>query len=275
MHGRSGFTNYLRTFINRLRLWYYITVQAVTASGRYITTSSNGVIIDITPPEPIAPIDHFDVSFSYVQPINFQASNDTISVRWAFRDLQSGIVDYKWAIGTGLNTTDVQTFVSVGTSLEATNSGLLGVLEHNMTYYVTVVAVNGAGLSTYVTSDGVTYSASVLNFTALEEVVMIEFVRSLVVRGEEGEEEEEEVLVVEQEDRAAIMWDGVSEEVEDICELGELMRGKERARGEGGRRSERERKVGGRGREGGRVKEGERREREGGGGREREGGRRK
>lgn len=198
---------------------YFITVQAVTASGRYITASSSGVIIDITPPEPMAPIDHFDVSFSYVQPINFQASNDTISVRWAFRDLQSGIVEYQWAIGTGSNTTDIQTFVSVGTSLEATNSGLFGILEHNTTYYVTVVARNGAGLSTYVTSDGVTYSASVLNFTAIEEVVMIEFVRSLVVSGEDGEGEE--VLVVEQEDRAAIMWDGVSEDVEDICELRE------------------------------------------------------
>lgn len=218
---------------------YFITVQAITASGRYITATSNGVVIDISPPEPIAPIDHFDVSFSNVQPVDFQASNDTISVRWAFRDLESGIIDYKWAIGTAPNITDIQRFISVGTSLEASNSGLRGVLEHNMTYYVTVVATNGAGLSTYVTSEGVTYSASVLNFTALEEVVTIEFVRSLVVGGEGGEGEE--VLVVEQEDRAAIMWDGVSEDVEDICELRELMRERRREGGgwgEGGREGE-------------------------------------
>ena len=183
--------------------------------------SSNGVIIDISPPEQIAPVDHFDVSFSDVQPIDFQASNETISVRWAFRDLQSGIVDYQWAIGTVPYATDVQPFISVGTELETANNDLLGILKHNTTYYVTVVATNGAGLNTSATSDGVTYSASVLNFTALEEAVEVEFVRSVIVRSGDGEDEEE-VLVVEREDRVAIMWDGVPEDVEDICKFREM-----------------------------------------------------
>ena len=207
----SFFTDYFQP------VTYFVTVQAITASGQYITASSNGVIIDTSPPEQIAPIDHFDVSFSTLQPTDFQASNDTISVRWAFRDLQSGVVDYQWAIGTAPYSTDIQPYISVGTALEAVHSDPLGVLEHNTTYYVSVIATNGAGLSTFVTSDGVTYSASVLNFTALERIVVIDFVRSVVVRGEDGEEEEQ-VMVVEQADRAAIMWDGISDDVEDICE---------------------------------------------------------
>lgn len=186
-------------------------MEAITASGQYIRTSSNGVMIDVTPPEPIAPVDHFDVTYSSVRPTSFQASNDTISVRWAFRDQESGIVDYQWEIGTSPNTTDIQSFVSVGEATSGINRDLLGVLRHNETYYVTVVATNGAGLSSSVTSDGVTYSASQLNLTALEDVVEIEFVRRLIVGAGE------EVLVVEQEDRAAIMWEGVSEDVEDIC----------------------------------------------------------
>ena len=195
---------------------YYITVLAVTASGEYIVASSNGVIIDTSPPEQIASIDHFDVSFSTVQPTDFQASNDTISARWAYRDLQSGIVEYQWAIGTAPNRDDIQPFMSVGTATEATNSNLLGALEHNTTYYVTVIATNGAGLSSNATSDGVTYTASVLNGSALREGVRIEFVRSV---GGDGEGEGEgAVLVVEREDQAVIIWDVVTDEVEDICE---------------------------------------------------------
>ena len=207
---------------------YFLTVQAITASGQYITSTSNGITIDITPPEQIGPIDHFDVTFSIVQPIDFQASNDTISVRWAFRDLQSGIVDYQWAIGTVPHGADIQPLTSLGTALEATNSNLLSILQHNTTYYVTITATNGAGLSTTVASDGVTYSSSVLNDTALRQSVEIEFVRSLVVGGGDGEEEEgEELLVVEKEDRAAIMWDGVSEDVEDVCKWIEISEIKE------------------------------------------------
>ena len=192
---------------------YYITVEAVTASGQYIRTSSNGVTIDITPPEAIAPVDHFDVTYSSVRPTYFQASNDTISVRWAFRDLESGIIDYQWSIGTSPNSTDIQPLVSVGTAISGINRGLLGVLNHNETYYITVVATNGAGLSSSATSNGVTYSASELNSTKLEEVVEIEFVRRLIA----GADGDEEVLVVEQGDRAAITWEGVPDDVEDIC----------------------------------------------------------
>ena len=191
---------------------YYLTVEAVTASGQYIRTSSNGVTIDTTPPESIAPVDHFDVTYSSVRPTYFQASNDTVSVRWAFRDLESGIVDYKWGIGTSPNTTDVQPLVSVGAAISGINRDLLGVLMHNVTYYVTVVATNGAGLTASATSDGVTYSATELNATALEEAVEIEFVSRLIAGADIGE-----VLVVEQGDRAAIAWEGVSEDVEDIC----------------------------------------------------------
>lgn len=199
---------------------YYTTVEAITASGQHIISSSNGVIIDITPPELISSIDHFDVTFSNVQPIDFQGSNNTISARWAFDDLESGIVEYQWSIGTAPNETDIQSFISVGREMKGTNSDLDGVLVDNTTYYVTVIATNGAGLSSSETSNGVMFSSSVLNLTALEEVVEIEFVRSLVVSDDDDDGEGEEVvLVVQQEDHAVITWDGVSNDVEDICML--------------------------------------------------------
>ena len=195
---------------------YYITVEAITASGRHITSSSTGVTIDTTPPEVVSPIEHFDVSFSTVIPTRFQGNNNTISARWLFRDLQSGIVEYLWVIGTRPFSTDVQSFESVGIATEAVNSNLSSVLQPNTTYYVTVVAINGAGVSSNATSGGITYVATELNRTELETLVRVEFTEVLSVAGEDGTQLD--ILRTEREDRASISWEGVTEDVEQICE---------------------------------------------------------
>ena len=195
---------------------YYITVEATTASGRHITSSSNGVIIDTTPPEVVSAIEHFDVSFSTVIPTRFQGNNNTISARWLFRDLQSGIVEYLWAIGTRPFSLDVQMFESVGIATEAVNSNLSSVLQPNTTYYVTVIAINGAGVRSNATSGGITYVATELNQTELEALVRVEFTEVLSVAGENGIQLD--ILRAEREDRASVSWEGVGEDVEQTCE---------------------------------------------------------
>ena len=162
-----------------------------------------------------APIEHFDVSFSLVEPTRYQGSDSVISARWRFLDLQSGVVEYLWAIGSTPFGTDVQNFTSTGLNPEGTNSNLLGVLEHNVTYHVTVLAVNGAGLTSNVTSSGVTYLDIQLNVTRLEGVVRVEFDDVFRFPAENGSDQE--VLRVERENRAAITWAGVGEEIEDVC----------------------------------------------------------
>ena len=195
---------------------YYITVEAITASGQHITSSSNGVIIDTTPPEVVSSIEHFDVSFSTVIPTRFQGNNNTISARWLFRDLQSGIVEYLWAIGTRPFSMDVQNFESVGIATEAVKSNLSSVLQPNTTYYVTVIAINGAGVSSNATSGGITYVATELNRTELEALVRVEFTEVLSVAGENGIRLD--ILRTEREDRASVSWEGVAEDVEQTCE---------------------------------------------------------
>ena len=195
---------------------YYITVEAITASGRHITSSSNGVIIDTTPPEVVSSIEHFDVSFSTVIPTRFQGNNNTISARWLFRDLQSGIVEYLWAIGTRPFSVDVQMFESVGIATEAVNSNLSSVLQPNTTYYVTVIAINGAGVRSNATSGGITYVATELNRTELEVLVRVEFTEVISVVGENGMQLD--ILRAEREDRASVSWEGVGEDVEQTCE---------------------------------------------------------
>ena len=195
---------------------YYITVEAITASGRRFSSSSNGVTIDTSPPVLARPIQQFDVAFSTREPTVFQGNNDTISASWEFLDPQSGVVEYLWAIGSYPQGDDVQQLVSVGTATRATNSDLLGILEANTTYYVTVVAVNGAGLRANATSEGITYIAVELNITALQLIVEIEFA-DIFMFVENGTINE--VLRTVREDRASILWTGVSEDIEEICEF--------------------------------------------------------
>ena len=195
---------------------YYINVEAVTASGKRFSASSNGVTVDTSPPELVGPIEHFDVTFSTVEPTIFQGNNDTISASWVFRDPQSGVEEYLWAIGSYPYGEDIQELVSVGTATRATNSNLLGLLEANTTYYVTVIAVNGAGLRANKTSGGITYIVSELNITELELIFEVEFAEVFAFLVNDTVSE---ILRTVREDRASILWAGVSEDIEEICKL--------------------------------------------------------
>lgn len=62
--------------------------------------------------------------------------------------------EYRWAIGSSQNLTDIQPFTSVGTGQFAANLSLSGLLENKKTYYVHVEALNEAGLKTVAVSDG-------------------------------------------------------------------------------------------------------------------------
>ena len=193
---------------------YYVVVMAITASGRSFISSSNGIVIDTSPPVLVSPIENFDLSFSSSQPVRFQGNNNTIAAKWKFRDEQSFIADYAWAIGTSPFSTNVQDFVHVGMLSVATASNLM--LTHNVTYHVTIIARNGAGLTSNSTSVGITYIATELNITALEILVEVEFVKLVTFTDENGV-----VVQVRQTDndnRAAVTWEGVARDVvEYLC----------------------------------------------------------
>ncbi len=207
----SLLTNYFQPAV------YYVTVEAISASGQTTTSTSNGIIIDISPPELASPIEHFDISFPQMEATSFQGSESTISARWSFTDSESGIIEYRWAIGTQPYGQDIQNFESVDLATDVTNENLFGILQPNGTYYVTVSATNGAGLTTNATSGGVTVITAELNLTSLEEFVEIEAISVLTVPGVNGTVLE--VLRTDQEDRASIKWQGISEDVEEICEF--------------------------------------------------------
>jgi hypothetical protein len=132
---------------------YFVTVRATNGTGAQITASSNGVTVDTSGPTAGA------VNDGPSGDIDVQTSATTLSANWSgFADPQSGITGYEWAIGTTLGGTQVQAFTSVGAMGSASNASLA--LSDGQTYYVTVRATSGMGLTINATSDGVLVDAS-------------------------------------------------------------------------------------------------------------------
>ncbi|XP_053400999.1 uncharacterized protein LOC128557566 [Mercenaria mercenaria] len=75
----------------------------------------------------------------------------SVHADWSFIDPETNILEYMWAIGTIQGGTQLQPFVSVGRQTFASNNTLR--LDHDTVMFITVVAVNAAGLRTVSYSD--------------------------------------------------------------------------------------------------------------------------
>ncbi len=111
----------------------------------------------------------------------YTTNTTTLSSTWSSSDPESGIIEYKYAIGTSKGGIDVLNWTSVGVTTSVTVSGLS--LQNGKTYYFSVKAKNGAGFesdagysdgitvdstkpSTPVVTDGGTYTSSTTQLTA-------------------------------------------------------------------------------------------------------------
>ncbi|XP_033121447.1 uncharacterized protein LOC117120538 [Anneissia japonica] len=133
---------------------YFLRVEEILANGLTANSSSDGVTIDTSPPE-FESMSYYDVSLDETQPVSAQSSNSTIKASWEFLDQESLVVEYYWAIGTTPGGTELQNFVYVGNVKEGTNRNLEGHLHNRESYYVTVKAVNGAGLEKVQENQGI------------------------------------------------------------------------------------------------------------------------
>ncbi|MGE5416883.1 MAG: S8 family serine peptidase [Acidobacteriota bacterium] len=121
---------------------YYTSVKAINGAGsESVTVVSNGQTVDSTPP-----IKVLRVNDGLAMDIKTTTSTTSLSANWlASFDLISGISKYMYAIGTSPGKTDVVNWTDNGRSTRVTKSGLS--LTPGQTYYFTVIAINGAGLS--------------------------------------------------------------------------------------------------------------------------------
>ena len=132
-------------------LKYVSTIECVNSDGFKSSASSDGVVVDETPP--IAG----SISHGPKQAANilYQSSTNTLEAHWSpGRDPESGISEYWVAVGTGPNNDDVYGFFTVGLATYVKVGNLS--MNSGSTYYVTLEIVNKAQLRTRISSSGVT-----------------------------------------------------------------------------------------------------------------------
>ena len=98
---------------------YYLTVTATNGAGVTTSTTSDGVIVDDTPPSAGTVIDGVDSDEDYVN------GEDDITAHWVgFEDLESGIDSYEVALCDSRNLSFCsQPFTGVGKATNVTFTG--------------------------------------------------------------------------------------------------------------------------------------------------------
>lgn len=129
---------------------YFINVRATNGAGLVSAVgSSNGIVLDIS--RPSSPV--------VVDAGGWTSSTTDLNASWSSDDAESGIKSYRYAVGTSAGASDVLGWTDAGTSTSAIIAGLN--LSHNNTYYICVVATNGAlGDSPIGSSDGIVVDAT-------------------------------------------------------------------------------------------------------------------
>ena len=129
---------------------YNLVIKASNHAQLETTAVSNPFILDKTPPEPGMVFD----GDTYLKDQAYQSSSEQIFLSWrGFQDKESGIARYEVCIGSNSGLCDVHGFKGVGLTAKASINNLN--LTHNETYYTTVRAVNGAGQTSFASSNGI------------------------------------------------------------------------------------------------------------------------
>jgi len=131
---------------------YYVTVKAENTRGATVMSSSDGVIIDRTPP--IAK--SIQISPSLGKETMFLTSPSAPVVTWSIDDPESGISHFLISVGSFPFQSDLlatKYFNSLSRSLDLDQENFT--LYEGLTFYVTITGVNMLGLETVLTSQQV------------------------------------------------------------------------------------------------------------------------
>ena len=128
-------------------------LRVYNRAGSMQVLSSNGVIIDTTPPVPGDITLGTEWHFNQETETYYSSIASGIYVTWRdFKETESKIWYYKWAIGTTKCGTQVQPLINIGLATSANTSGSELHLWSGVPYYVTIVARNRADLASRICS---------------------------------------------------------------------------------------------------------------------------
>ena len=112
---------------------------------------SDGVSVDVTAPNAGLVRDGSSLS----RDAEYQSSTTVVEAVWSsFEDHESGIMGYRWGLGTTPDDVGIVNFTSTGTTTSGKAENVT--LIHGLRYYVTVEATNGAGMTSHGWSNGFT-----------------------------------------------------------------------------------------------------------------------
>ena len=127
---------------------YISQITCTNGDGFSSTSSSDGVIVDVTPPNAGEVHD----GSSLLTDVQYQSSTTLVQAVWSpFEDHESGIMEYRWGRGITPDNTDAMNFTTAG---KMTSGKADVLLTHGERYYVTVEAANGAGMRSHGWSSG-------------------------------------------------------------------------------------------------------------------------
>ena len=134
-----------------VKVRYHVTIKIINGAGLKKTISSDGILIDITPPT-VAPLYIKDGKREMDK--NYTSERFSYSAHWeqAFSDAESGLAEYRVGLGTKPGLADIQALSSVGAQTNETITGIL--LESGRRYFVTVIGCNTVGMCINASSDG-------------------------------------------------------------------------------------------------------------------------
>ena len=177
---------------------YYAIVRGTNGIEMTSETVTDGVLIDLTPPTlkdddelsvkialPSTLLSSANMSFNSSLPqrnnvtlsggnqsapqITFRCSEEHLMSSWdEFEDLESGVVEYRWCVGTANDLCDVVSLRSVGMKIRG--AAIVNRLQSGMKLFSTVYAVNGAKLRQQIISEPCTVISVVPKLTEVIDV---------------------------------------------------------------------------------------------------------
>ncbi len=128
---------------------YTVFLRVYNRAGGVRELSSNGITIDTTPPVPAdITLGSEQWRFNKETRTYYSSTASGIHVTWGdFKEYESKLWYYKWAIGTSKCGTQVQPLINIGSATSANTTGSELDFRSGVSYYVTVVARNRADLA--------------------------------------------------------------------------------------------------------------------------------